>query len=270
MTLHSTKKFRQIERWRRLHQADKAVKQCCAQLYKSDLAKCLLGDSFHPEGLALTEWLGEPLHLGPQSRVLDVGCGKGSSGAYVAEHFDCEVVGVDYGERNVAQANRLAETKRLARFRCERADAEKCPFRTLHSMRLFASAHSVHSINQRCARIRPTYSPRRKSRAERSHASCIAASRIGQFLPHSTCIAEAQPVERYQAYLREAGFAVSTIEEHDEALHEMVHQIRGKLLAAEVLIALKKLDLPGAISPQLGRRLRARARQSGEGNSATH
>jgi arsenite methyltransferase len=64
-------------------------------------------------------------------------------------------------------------------------------------------------------------------------------------LAHLTCIADAQPIERYQAYLGGAGFAVSSTEKHDEALGEMVRQIRSKLLAAEVLIGLKKLQLPG-------------------------
>ena len=39
------------------------LKQCCARLYQSDLAKLLLGDSFHPGGLGLTERLGEILGL---------------------------------------------------------------------------------------------------------------------------------------------------------------------------------------------------------------
>jgi arsenite methyltransferase len=34
-----------------------AVKQCCAALYESDAARLLLGDSFHPGGVELTERL---------------------------------------------------------------------------------------------------------------------------------------------------------------------------------------------------------------------
>jgi len=73
------------------------VKQCCAQLYESDLAKLLLGDSFHPGGVRLTERLGEILGLGPLSRVLDVASGEGTSAIFLAEHFGCQVLGVDYG-----------------------------------------------------------------------------------------------------------------------------------------------------------------------------
>ena len=42
-------------------QASQEVKSCCAALYSSDWARLLLGDSFHPGGLALTERLGTRL-----------------------------------------------------------------------------------------------------------------------------------------------------------------------------------------------------------------
>src|SRR5260370_32457990 len=101
------------------------LKQCCAELYESDLAKVLLGDSFHPGGLRLTERLGSLLRLTADSRVLDVASGKGASAFFLAEQFGCHVVGVDYSSRNVANANELADTKGLApRLRFERGDAE--------------------------------------------------------------------------------------------------------------------------------------------------
>ena len=49
--------------------SQEAVKQCCARLYESDFAKILLGDSFHPGGLRLTERLGTLLGLTAQSRL---------------------------------------------------------------------------------------------------------------------------------------------------------------------------------------------------------
>jgi hypothetical protein len=41
------------------------VKTCCATVYQSDWARLLLGDSFHPGGLELTEHLGTLLDLRP-------------------------------------------------------------------------------------------------------------------------------------------------------------------------------------------------------------
>ncbi len=107
----------------------KNVKQCCAQLYESDLAKILLGDSFHPGGLRLTERLGSLLDLTPESQVLDVASGNGTSAFFLAERFGCHVVGIDYGAQNIAQANSLAAVKGLAsRVHFGRGDAERLPF----------------------------------------------------------------------------------------------------------------------------------------------
>src|SRR5258708_20726653 len=90
------------------------LKQCCAKLYESDLAKILLGDSFHPGALRLTERLGSLLHLTQQSRVLDVASGKGTTALYLADRFGCHVVGIDYGGQKIAHANPLASSKRLS------------------------------------------------------------------------------------------------------------------------------------------------------------
>ena len=59
------------------------------------------------------------------------------------------------------------------------------------------------------------------------------------------CIADAQEAERYASYLRTAGFASIQVEPHDEALVEMAAQIRVKLLGAEIMVGLRKVNLPG-------------------------
>ena len=46
-----------------------ALKTCCAAVYQSDWARLILGESFHPGGMALTERLGTLLDLKPGKRV---------------------------------------------------------------------------------------------------------------------------------------------------------------------------------------------------------
>jgi len=67
----------------------KAIKTCCAAVYQSDAARLLLGDSFHPGGIKLTEHLGTILHLEPQQRVLDIASGPGRSAIALARRFGC-------------------------------------------------------------------------------------------------------------------------------------------------------------------------------------
>lgn len=225
-----------------------SVKQCCARLYESDLARLLLGDSFHPGGGRLTERLGQVLELTPDSRVLDVASGKGTSAILLAERFGCQVLGVDYGGQNVQEARAAAVAKGLdGRVRFERADAESLP----------AGDASFDAVICECAFC--TFPD--KPAAAREFARVLRAGgraglsdlTRGPSLPKDldgllawvACIADAQPAESYAAYLRGAGFAVQPVEPHDEALTEMVSQVRGKLFGAEILVGLKKLDLPG-------------------------
>ena len=63
------------------------LKACCANLYESEWAKLLLGDSFHPGGLQMTERLGVLLQLQPGMVVLDIASGIGSSAVFLAERF---------------------------------------------------------------------------------------------------------------------------------------------------------------------------------------
>src|SRR5437764_11686347 len=90
------------------------IKSCCATLYESDLVLLLLGDSFHPGGQTLTICLGELLQLGPDTLVLDVASGQGTSAILLAQRFGCRVQGIDYGRVAVAQANERVQALGLA------------------------------------------------------------------------------------------------------------------------------------------------------------
>ena len=223
------------------------LKQCCAKLYESDLAKILLGDFFHPGGLKLTERLGSLLPLIQENRVLDAASGKGATALFLAERFGCQVVGIDYSGQNVADASELASAKGLSSLvRFERGDAETLSF----------PDKSFDAIICECAFC--TFP--NKTNAAREFARVLRpGGRVGlsdltrgPSLPNEldgllawiACIADAQPVDGYAEYLRSAGFELEKVELHDEALTEMVQQIRMRLLSAEVLVGLKKLALP--------------------------
>jgi ubiquinone/menaquinone biosynthesis C-methylase UbiE len=223
------------------------LKQCCAKLYESDLAKILLGEFFHPGGLKLTERLGSLLPLIQENRVLDAASGKGATALFLAERFGCQVVGIDYSGQNVADASELASAKGLSSLvRFERGDAESLPF----------PDKSFDAIICECAFC--TFP--NKTDAAREFARVLRpGGRVGlsdltrgPSLPNEldgllawiACIADAQPVDGYAEYLRSAGFELEKVELHDEALTEMVQQIRMRLLSAEVLVGLKKLALP--------------------------
>jgi arsenite methyltransferase len=71
------------------------------------------------------------------------------------------------------------------------------------------------------------------------------APELDGLLSWIACIADAQPLATYVSLLLAAGLNVHVTEEHDAALVELVNQVRTRILAAEVLVGLKKLTLPG-------------------------
>jgi arsenite methyltransferase len=225
-----------------------AVKQCCANLYESDFAKLLLGDSFHPGGLKLTERLGGLLRLGEHSYVLDVASGRGASALFLAEKFGCTIIGLDYGKQNVEIANAAAAQRGLSsRVRFEQADAEEIPF---------ADA-SFDAVICECAFC--TFPDKAKAASEFARVlrpggmvgisdltrSAGLPKELKSLLAWISCIADAQPIQNYVDWFSSAGLVPQTTESHDEALREMVRQVQATLLGAEVLVGLKKADLGG-------------------------
>jgi hypothetical protein len=73
----------------------------------------------------------------------------------------------------------------------------------------------------------------------------VLPEELSGLLAWVACIADARPLDSYVRYLCDAGFRVERVEPHDEALLEMVNQVRTKLLGTEILVGLKKLELPG-------------------------
>jgi ubiquinone/menaquinone biosynthesis C-methylase UbiE len=225
-----------------------AIKQCCAAAYDSETAKALLGESFHPGGTELTEHLGRILSLTARSRVLDVAAGSGTSAIFLASRFGCDVVGIDYGRRNIAQAEREANGRGLGGkvvFQC--GDAEQLPF----------PDGSFDAIICECALC--TFPNKQTAVGEFARVLRVGgqlglsdltrqgalAPELDSLLSWVACVADAQPLTAYVALLSAANLKMRVTEEHNSALTAFVNQMRTRLLVTEVMIGLKKLALPG-------------------------
>jgi arsenite methyltransferase len=223
------------------------IKQCCARLYESDLAQMLLGESFHPGGLQLTEHLGILLGLNAESHLLDVASGKGTSSIFLGERFGCRVCGIDYSAQNVDQATAAAAAKGLtSRVRFQQADAERLPaddgaFDAVICECAFCTFPDKRAAAREFARVlRPGGSV---GLSDLTRVSQLPQELNG-LLAWLACIADAQSLESYVGHLVEAGLHVTQTETHNDALTEMVQQVRIKLLGIEVMKGLKKIELP--------------------------
>jgi arsenite methyltransferase len=244
------------------------IKTCCANLYASDWAHLLLGDSFHPGGVALSERLASYLRLEPGRRLLDVASGKGTSAIYLARRYGCDVVGVDYSRELVAEATAAAEAAGLAdRVQFRHSDVETLPFPdgffdALICECAFCTFPDKAATASEFARVMRVEG--RLGLSDLTRSGELPEDLEG-LLAWIACIADARPLEGYISYLKKAGFAIERVENHDDALSHMVQGIRTKLLGVELLVKLKKLDLPGADFEQARRLARSAAQAMREG-----
>jgi ubiquinone/menaquinone biosynthesis C-methylase UbiE len=77
-----------------------------AQLKISDIAAL---DQFHTRGMLATRDLAAMTLIGPETRVLDLGCGIGGPARFLAATFGCHVTGMDLSETFIEAARYLTE-----------------------------------------------------------------------------------------------------------------------------------------------------------------
>lgn len=224
------------------------IKRCCAAAYHHDAVQILVGDALHPGGAQLTERLGRLLNLTRTSRVLDVASGRGDGALVLAERFGCELIGLDYGRRNVEVATNAARMRGLAdKVAFCWGDAERLPF----------DSKMFDAVICECALC--TFPDKPTAAAEFARV-LKPGGRVGisdltrsGALPRElegvaawiACIADARPLDEYRALLAGAGLAIGVVEEHDSALVDFIEAIRSRLFATEILVGLKKVELPG-------------------------
>jgi arsenite methyltransferase len=224
------------------------VKSCCANLYASDWARLLLGESFHPGGMRLTDRLAELLGIDAGMRVLDVAAGLGTSAIHLASRHSCHVVGVDLSADNMMEA-----TERALRA----GVADRVTFVVGDAESLELPGGSFDAVICECSFC--TFPDKRASsrgfaRALRpgGRVGISDLTRLGDvptelegLLAWVACIGDALPLDEYVAQLWNAGLHIDCVEPHDEALAEMVEDVRDKLLGARFLVELGRLSLPG-------------------------
>jgi ubiquinone/menaquinone biosynthesis C-methylase UbiE len=250
-------------------QSPETIKGCCVALYESDWATLLLGDSYHPGRLQLTERLGNMLDLQPGHIVLDVASGLGTSAIYLAQRFGCQVVGVDFSGQIVEQASANAAEAGISQLvQFKQGDAERLPFEggSFDALICECAFCTFPSKPQAASQFARVLRPGGRIGLSDLTRSAPLPPELDTLMAWVACIADAQPIKEYESILTEAGFSMDQVEIHDQALAELIHEIRGKLLAAELMANLKRLDLPEWIDfDEAGRLAKITAETVGQG-----
>jgi arsenite methyltransferase len=224
------------------------MRACCAELYASDWIELLLGDSLHPGELVLTDRLASLAGIRRRSRVLDVASGRGATAIHLAEHYGCQIVGVDFGANSVELAWEVArrvgveEQVRFSQGDAERLDFPDDSFDVVICECAFCTFPDKPAAAREIARV---LRPGGRAALSDLTRSGPLPQELRNLISWLACIADALPLEDYAEHLTKAGLVIQHVERHDAALHQLVRDVRTRLLAADVLAKLKRIDLPG-------------------------
>ena len=87
----------------------------------------LPAEILHPGGLEITRELAELCEIGLGRKVLDVASGTGEAACFLAETFQCHVVGIDASEYMIERAREKTQSRKLD-IEFQQGDAHALPF----------------------------------------------------------------------------------------------------------------------------------------------
>ena len=249
--------------------AAQLARACCADFYQSDAVRLLVGDSFHPGGERLTRVLAERMRLGPDDRVLDVGCGRGASALLLAREWGCRVVGIDFGEQNLEEASRAAADAGLA---------DRATFRSGEAEALAFDSEAFDAVICECVlstfpdKVTPIQEMRRvlapKGRLGVTDVTLRGAlpEELQGIAGRVACIGGALSGEEYAGLLDALDVGSVVAEDHSWAVADMLKELQGKLLLARMASTMGVLDIADADLATAQRLLGAAEAQVSAGN----
>jgi ubiquinone/menaquinone biosynthesis C-methylase UbiE len=217
------------------------IKACCAAAYGRDAVALVLGDSYHPGGLALTRRLADALGLRPGRRVADIASGPGATACALAAEYDVTVEGVDLSEAGLERARETAEKAQVSgHVRFHLGDAEHLPlpdeaFDALVCECAFCTFPDKAAAAAEFARVlRPGG---RVGITDVTVAGTGLPQELTTLAAWVACIADARPVREYTEILAGAGLRTVHTETHDDAISRMIDQIDARLAVLRMTAA---------------------------------
>ncbi len=223
---------------------------CCAVSYSHPVTRWLMGDSLHPGGLALTTRLCELANIGPDSEVLDAGCGQGASTVHLAATTGCRVVGITLEQEGVVAGEQLAEQRgveSLVSFR--QGNLLEVPLETefFDAMLLECVLSILPDKPAALDRLRNTLRPGGRLAVTDVTVNGPVPVELSGLLATAGCVGDARPLSEYRAMLQAAGFTIDHAQDLPETASSFIRDIMGKMLIAGVAVKLGKLPIDGGL-----------------------
>ncbi len=218
------------------------VKACCADLWSHPGVRMLAGESLHPGGLDLTERALAGLALDPGARVLDLGCGPGTTAELMCRR-ELRVVGLDYSRDLAAEAAARAPAAGFAV-----ADAERLPFADASFDGLLAECvlSVLPDLEGAAGETARVLRPGGRIAVSDVVREAPLPEELDTLVSWIACAAGALPSEQYGDLLVTAGFRGLEVEDHSGALASMINRARRRLGLLQGSVAAGLVDPGGA------------------------
>ncbi len=227
--------------------AGQPLASCCAELYELPIVEYLLGRSFHPGGTKLTRQLASATLVSPNSSVLDVACGNGSSAQVIAADFGATVTGCDYSAVNLeraAMASRAARLNQKTRF--VRGNAEQLPFapESFDVSLCECSLCLFENMDTALQQLHCVLKPGGRIGISDFFLNASVPSSLDGLLGRVLCVAAAQSANGYREALSRAGFKYIRIRTVNWTLANMIQRIRRRLKILATTNAMASTEIP--------------------------
>lgn len=235
-----------------------ALLACCSISYSHPLARWLLGESFHPGGVALTSQLARLADIDSDSIVLDAGSGRGTSAIHLAKTLDCRVVGVTLEPEGVQAGYALAR---------ERGVEDKVTFVQGDIQTMDFEPDSFDAVLMECVLSilpRKTETLRRfaeflKPGGRLALTDVTVSGPLPDYLHNilavAGCVADARSLEGYGDIVQASEISINHMQDLSETTRSFLRDIRGKLFVAEAAIVLGKLPVERSLLDEVKRLL---------------
>jgi ubiquinone/menaquinone biosynthesis C-methylase UbiE len=217
---------------------------CCAVSYGHPLARWLLGDSFHPGGLALTERLAVEIGIEPTQKILDVGSGLGTTAVHLAKTVGCHVTGVTLEPEGTSAGLSRAE---------EAGVGSLVEFVEGDALTVDLEGRRFDQVVMECvlsilpdkrAGLRRLFSLLKDGGALGLTDVTVQGNlppELHGLLATAGCVGGALSMGEYTKILEETGFTVEVVEDCRTEAQTFMRDISGKLMMAEIAVKLGKV-----------------------------
>lgn len=188
-------------------------------LYEQKRFREAAGGEFRPGGLGLTQELATACALAPGERVLDLGCGVGSTASFLAARYGVDAVGLDGSEAFIDEAR---ERDHAVEWVLGRADALPFPDASFAAVFCECFLSLCDDPGHALGEVRRVLALGGRLALSDMYLRDPGAGPPSPELPAGSCLRAALSLDETRTLIESAGFEVTLCEDRSETLKTLM------------------------------------------------